>query len=547
MTDNVIPFTRASREGLEKAEQERKEASDRLRAERVHRRVNDKPMIERDSDRFHIAKNLGSILVEMERRGHRRAAFVKDIGRGNRLDSTKFLYTYTLPADADLETVGARLGKLAKKAPRYVELAKAAAVKMKENPELIVLRLFQNTTYEVLEDISDEQFAYLQQMSKLLNAMGNAAIKRNDLTSYLEALDSRRIGWDIDGSFGHFRSIPGIGCSLEDRLARHVTYLGYVPTVYLYGIWVGPTPCIEGEAFQIDFEKNSDALKQYLSGKGPLTKKHRMRVKVDIYRELWFGVAPMQSTCRWEPVFEKRYLFEIHGGDGERWVHIKTYDSSLLIELKAAKCSGLAAYGWLDYCAKLPASDGRLGLSASISPHVGRADDEFEELEREHLDGRWIIGLDRFDDKALKLDEDIDVAAGQFYYERIGLDSCMKYLREVHDPDDWRHFEGVCGAIDLNRRLWPEDEQREAWYMDYSDDGRPLVPVVAPNGTIARAIEQNLLQAAPDNRLDTVLFETVAKRVQKGLDYYRTVIGRRHRKVERLMSEWESGGDGQAS
>ena len=61
----------------------------------------------------------------------------------------------------------------------------------------------------------------------------------------------------------------------------------------------------------------------------------------------------------------------------------------------------------------------------------------------------------------------------------------------------------------MNDQLWPEGD--EAWYQDPFMEGWPVMHVAAPKGSIARAIEQNLLQDDVDHRLDTALFETVAE------------------------------------
>ena len=65
-------------------------------------------------------------------------------------------------------------------------------------------------------------------------------------------------------------------------------------------------------------------------------------------------------------------------------------------------------------------------------------------------------------------------------------------------------------------------------------------PCRCPEGSIARAIELNLLQADSDDRLDTVLFETVAERVRKARDYYQSVLAQRDRQIASLLKSWEN-------
>lgn len=137
----------------------------------------------------------------------------------------------------------------------------------------------------------------------------------------------------------------------------------------------------------------------------------------------------------------------------------------------------------------------------------------------------------------MAVDEDIE--AGQFFYETVDLASCTKYLGEVADPDDFDEFEGECSSVDLNTRLWRESDEKEAWYQEFSSDGRPALHVASPNGSIARAIEQNLLRDDESDRLDTVLFETVAKRIRAAGEYYRRVLENREDRLAGLLSSWK--------
>jgi hypothetical protein len=512
----------------------------------MHQKIHDQPTMNRASDRFQVAKNLHSIFDELERHGCRRSTLLRKLGKAERIDSTKILYNYTLPSDAELENVTDRVRKLTKKARKYLDLAEAAAVEMKEQRELIVLRLFQNTTYEVPDDISDEQIAYLQETSKLLTGIGDAAIKRYDLSSYGEILGSNKIGWDIDGSFGHFQCLP-YSVWLDDRAPRHVSFLGYAPTVLLCRQWVGPRPsdAIAGQAFQIDFERNPDALTDYFAEQAPLPKKNCIDVRVDVESEIWFGLAPLQSNWRWEPVFEKRFRFEISGYGLKRQIRMRSYDAQMLFEARNGALRGEDKFGhrliWLNYFLGFPATGDERGFIISVSPHSGEPESfslSTSELTRELFEGRWLIALDRFDAKALDLDQDVSVRDGQFFYERVSLDSCAKYLRPVHNADDWRNFEGICRAVDLNSKLWPEDEQREAWFSNHPSEGWPLIHTVAPVGSIALAIEQNLLGPI-ESRLDTVLFETVEERIARARSYYDSVVNKRDQKLARLLTSWE--------
>jgi hypothetical protein len=141
--------------------------------------------------------------------------------------------------------------------------------------------------------------------------------------------------------------------------------------------------------------------------------------------------------------------------------------------------------------------------------------------------------------RSLLVDKDIEAHKGQFFYEPVDLESCTKYLDQVADPADWDEFENECAAVSLNDRLWNEDEEREAWYQDLSIEGQPATYVASSKGSIARAIEQNLLRDETADRLDTVLFEVVAERIQAAREYYRRLLQNREDRVAGLLNSWK--------
>jgi hypothetical protein len=428
---------------------------------------------------------------------------------------------------------------LTKTASLYVRLAEGAAKLTKSDPDLIVLRLFENTSYQVADDIPDEKIASMDQMRGLLVGMGDAAIRRNDLDSYLEMLQSRTIGWDVDGTFGNYRSLA-IGVHFTDRAARHVSYLGYAPTVFLYGRSV-PVSLIEGEVFQINFEKDPDAVTKFLQEGKPLPKKHRMPVSLSIYRELWFGIGPMETHWSWTPLFEKRLSFHIQGHHGrDRSLLVSSYDPTIVYMSKVHSGDISGRLLWLHQFTLLPRCPDGASQAFSVSPHIDTSESVgAEDVQREHLEDRWLIALNRFDDKDLAVDEDIEATKGQFFYETVDLASCTKYLDQVADPDDWDEFESECASVNLNDRLWHSHEENEAWYQDFSTEGRPVMYVASQKGSIARAIEQNLLRSDASRRLDTVLFETVAERLQAASAYYRRVLQKREDRIAGLVHSWK--------
>lgn len=546
ISDNVISFpTRAGRESEkaqgEKVAEEKRAASDRIRATLMRQKLTDKPRINKESDRIRIAKNLSLILNEMKATGYKASKLLRDLDMGTNGDSTKQLRNYALPENATLESSSTHIRVLTKTAAKYLRIAEGASKAMRSDAFLIVLRLFENTSYQVNDDVPDEKIASMDQIRELLVGMADAAVRRNDLKYYLEVLESRRVGWDIDGSFGNYRSLA-YGVFFRDRAARHVSYLGYAPTVFLYRRDVSPVMPIEGEAFQIDFEKDQDAVTSLLRENKPLPKKYRMPVRLSISREIWFGIAPMESDWTWKPVFEKRLSFHVCGyQDGDRSLHVSSYDPTIMLAAQMHDGDAPDRLHWLHQFTLPPRSRiGAGGLSLSVSPHIDTSESvRSEDVQRDNLEDRWLIALDRFDNRSLSVDEDIDTTQGQFFYEAVNLESCVKHLDHVADPNDSYNFEDECASVELNNRLWPGLEETEAWYQDFSMEGWPAMHVVSPKGSIARAIEQNLLRRDTADRLDSVLFETVTERVQSASEYYQCVLQNREDRVTRLLHSWK--------
>lgn len=545
MTDNVIPFsTLANRETVkadsEKAAGARKTISDAQRAKLTHKKIAEKPVIHGINDKIRVAMNLGRLLARMEDKGHKRSQLLRDMGKGTAEDSTKQLRTYVLADGATVETHAKQIRVLTKTAAKYVEIAEAAAVAMGEDAALIVLPLFEDTSYQVEEDASDETVESMEQIRQLLVSMADAAVRRNNLAEYLKILEGGKIGWDVDGSFGNYASLP-VTAHFKDRAARHVSYLGCAPTVFLYRNHAGPEEQIAGEAFQIDFNKDRDAVEGFLFERRPLPKKHRMRVNLSICREIWFGLAPMEAQWTWRPVFEKRLSFEIRGRDGnERSIFLSSYDPSILYSSKQLGTEPHHRLLWLHQYTLLPRRKNGASLKFSVSPHIDASESiGSDEIKRRHLEDRWLVALDAFDGNRLSVDDDIE--AGQFFYETVDLASCAKYLGVVADPDDWEQFELECSCIKLNDTLWFGEDETEGWYREFPVDGKPLAHAGTPRGSIARAIEQNLLREDVEHRLDTALFEVVAERLRTAFECQRKLLDNRETHIADLLNSWKDG------
>ena len=245
-------------------------------------------------------------------------------------------------------------------------------------------------------------------------------------------------------------------------------------------------------------------------------------------------------TYTWKPIFEKRHSFHIRGHFGsDRSLHVYSYD--LTLPLASEMLSEEAPYKllWPHQFTLLPRRPDGASLSISVSPHIDTSESIGpEDVQRKNLEHRWLIALEPFDSSSLAVDDDINAAKAQFFYEAVDLESCVKYLDQVADPDDWDTFDGECGSVSLNRQLWPGHEEREAW-CQYSWDGMPEIHVASPKGSIARAIEQNLLREGSGHRLDSLLFETVTERVRAAHECYRRVLQDHGDRIAELLNSWK--------
>jgi hypothetical protein len=62
--------------------------------------------------------------------------------------------------------------------------------------------------------------------------------------------------------------------------------------------------------------------------------------------------------------------------------------------------------------------------------------------------------------------------------------------------------------------------------------------LVSPEGSLARALELNLLKDDQEERLDGALFEAVVHRLRAASEYHEQVLRIRARHVEGLLASW---------
>jgi hypothetical protein len=152
----------------------------------------------------------------------------------------------------------------------------------------------------------------------------------------------------------------------------------------------GPLTPIEGEAYQIDFEGDPDAVTNFLRESRPLPRKHRMPVDLNISREIWFGIGPMQTSYTWKPIFEKRHSFHIRGHLGNnRSVHVHSYDPTLPLASEMLSDGEPNKVLWLHQFTLLPRCPDGASLSISVSPHIDTSESiGSADVQRKYLEHR---------------------------------------------------------------------------------------------------------------------------------------------------------------
>jgi hypothetical protein len=222
-------------------------------------------------------------------------------------------------------------------------------------------------------------------------------------------------------------------------------------------------------------------------------------VSVTVYREIGLGVAPFGEERNWAACFEKRLRYNFWAGD----VSFDTYDpfgGCWQLRYRPAIRHGAT---WHDQDLSIELPDGW-----------------FEQLP---FDGDFVEEGGRRLDSA-------------FRYERVDLASCRKYLGSPRDSEEIELGDWWADAL--------EEVRENSWFSESEWD----YPVgltkylCCPPGTLARAVEQNLLyEQEPARRLDEQLFDAVAAMTEGAAQARRSIEAERARRKEALMKRWEGG------
>lgn len=148
------------------------------------------------ADQQRAASNLDRLLDQLKQeKGLTRSLVAQKAGLGgnNLTDSTKRLDTYTCPDGASPK----RKGRLAKKASRYFDLAKAIADSLGESVEPYLCRIFEGCSFgadaEELPDWDSERWATL---SRMISQMAQAVIHDTGLREFWQQVSMMQLTYD---------------------------------------------------------------------------------------------------------------------------------------------------------------------------------------------------------------------------------------------------------------------------------------------------------------------------------------------------------------
>lgn len=515
MADNIVPFTPSGRdrsrpdreqERRESDEARRQEAEHRhLRAEEIREHVRALPKGKRgprvdQQDSEQLARNLNKILDGAERQGVKRKTILAASGLGNpAAESTKYLHQYTLPDAPDHQDRPTRRHRLSRVLGNYLKLAESVGRELGHEAGWFLSDLVRDTSVDQDAEIGATDRVWLREIRDLLNELAEAAIRRHDgLDTYLKDLRCGHLGWHPTLGFGEFASLhPAWGGSvlIQDCANKWMGYLGFVPVIRLYEERLGSTSFTDvpvyrgGDIVSFVRNKNED---EFIS-------RSRRHVSVTVYRDIFLGIAPFDEQRSWAACFEKRLRYCFWAGD----VSFDTYD---------------------------PFSPWQLTYEPAIRAPSGEITADNQDFWIQLPDG-WFERLP-FDDDFVK--EDGSRLDSAFRYERVDLASCRKFLGAPADPEE------------LELGDWwadPLEEVRENSWFAESDWDHPtgLTKYLrCPPGTLARAVEQNLVYERDSDRgLDERLFDAVAAMVEGAAEAKGTIEAERETRIAALKRVWE--------
>ena len=202
---NVVEFTGGGRRNdrdWEKAEAIFSTVR-KARLLKLKERFKDRPKMSKPSERAVAARNLYELLETLEAENVvKKAAVAREAGMGgDGLDSTKRLYTYTLPNSLNPDEHARRAKALVQGVRGYRRLAEAAAQLAGREPDAFLEKVFRGTGYdsgdETLPDGVGEP--WVAHVCEMLHKMCRWVIRRNKVDEYFSRLKAGDIGVDPDG------------------------------------------------------------------------------------------------------------------------------------------------------------------------------------------------------------------------------------------------------------------------------------------------------------------------------------------------------------
>lgn len=472
----VVPFPAPSRGGERRDGGPSDRAADAQAARREwERRVADnlarRPRMVREGERVVVARNLWRLLDRIEREhGIAKARVVRAAGQGGEGDSTKRLWRFALRPDLDEAAANARAKDLTQDVRKYAGIAEAAA-RLAGLPVDECLRdLLSGSPYVVFSDELPKVEPWAETLAGLLNAMGRAIARDHELAGYfafttMHALRATKAWGDFEP--GDFET-PTPSDLRDGGVTSDSDLCLLLPKVY-----VGETEIrrdVQAELVPSSRPELPDAPRwqdsDFISRLGrtcPIPGAPRVPAEVRISSRLWLCLAPVGPGREVVPVFMEQRCFTVFA---------KAEGSSL-------------HYG--DILGEPPAR--------SWIP-----------LER----NRHREDAPRFVD-ALRIKESLP-------RERTPS------WAESHWSDDWRYIEsvtgnscqsflGVEGLLILFDDLDREDALGSVWDRTPYDWWRVRATGEAPPHTIAAAVENNLLYAEDEARIEARLARSAACRV----------------------------------
>lgn len=411
--------------------------------EAIRSRIARKPKIIHRSERRQIAQNLWTILTDLEKAQKvRKLDVVRASGLGTDLESTKRLYTCSLPPDLDDITRERREKNLVHNTEKYLRIVTSAAKLAGADPDLLLDSLFRGTSYGSDEIAGDEiSPSWARALVDILNRMAEWVSQRNDLSSYFELFSSNQLGVDDCGFNQTFRIDFS---AIETGYAEEVTIGNSLPSVAIASSSL--------ESFTVQYAEAQYRPDGVVIPLSESTLKI-MEFEAKVCSELGIVLAPIGPTRTIRPLFCKSVSKSVYA-NGK----------------KIGSEEGYLRYTDEDGNYDKPLTEWDLSWFAKRDELGFRTNDD---------DWHWERAINAENNFTPKMDPDL-------------RESCIRYYRpvDVHSVVDLLGFNFY--------------EAVESWRLIIHVQPS-LLPTEAPRRTLASVIESNLYGGSDKERLDSRL------------------------------------------